>query len=814
MRVKNNKALNRSARCATVSSAGALTATAPLWRRPGVRLAAANTISVAVAGILWGTSGIAWAQAQPQEQAAEGGQQLQEVVVTGTAYGVKKLDASYSIVTATTEDIHMADPSSAAEIYKLSPGVWPEASGGQTGVNIDIAGFPLGGGDSPYFTTMIQGSPIYGAPSLSFMDNSSMIRFDDTIERVEIVQGGPSALFGQGQPGATANFILRTGAEKQVGSFGVTFGSEGMYRIDAFESGKIADGWYGSIGGFYRDSNGVRDPQYPSDIGGQLTATLKHDLDNGYVMFWARTLHDKNAWYADFPYTVQNGDVHTYPGFDQLNHTYNSKQLQNFQVPDPACNCFQNDDISNGRGASLNYFGSELKESFSNGWSISNNFIFDGGWLNTQALVNNGNPFTLSDFIGTTGSSSQLTLPAPLTPADVVATFPNGQPVNPSQSVITQQVWFVQKKLVSVIDEFRVIKEIFANNTLTLGLYAAHYTMNDNWELGSNALMTNVPNAAPIILSATAGGNIYQVSSPQGVYNTNGGYSILQNGRGTNIAPYLSDSWKLGNFLIDASVRVEHEKLDQETSNLTNVQMGSQFDLWDNAVALPNGTFSPASIDHTMPTYSGGILYEFSNNMSVYVAANNGTHFQNFDDIRCQVINGSNSCPSHVPLQTMQNYEAGFKIANRWTYIDLSVYDKEFKGIAYTPDDIRNQPIGPATTYGSTSKGGRVVGSVNPFANSDNNALASFKITVNAIWEDAHYKDFQGCFTLYRHQRDPGLRLDQQQPARASAEVPGARDTQRHAELQLGHTDRGDNLRAHRRALPGRVESDAAARLL
>ena len=87
----------------------------------------------------------------------------------------------------------MANPASTAEIYKLSPGVWPEASGGQTGVNIDVAGFPLGGGDSPYFTTMIQGSPLYGSPALSFMDNSSLFRIDDTVERVEIVQGGSSA---------------------------------------------------------------------------------------------------------------------------------------------------------------------------------------------------------------------------------------------------------------------------------------------------------------------------------------------------------------------------------------------------------------------------------------------------------------------------------------------------------------------------------------------------------------------------------------------------------------------------------------------
>jgi outer membrane receptor protein involved in Fe transport len=701
------------------------------------------TVSAAVAGILWGTAGVAWGQAAPagdQAPSTGGNAELQEVVVTATAQAVKKLDASYNIVTASLQEIQMSSPGSVAEIYKLSPGVWPESSGGQTGVNIDVAGFPDGGGDSPYFTTMIQGSPLYGSPYLSFMDNSSLMRFDDTVERVEIVQGGTSALFGPGQPGATANFILRTGSDKPEGSVGATFFSEGGERVDAFQSGKLIDGWYGSIGGFYRESDGVRNPQYPSDIGGQLTATLKHTLDNGSVMFWARTMHDHNQWVADFPYTVHNGSVGLYPGFDQLNSTYNSKQLQNFQVPDPACNCFENDDISDGRGADLNYFGSELKESFDNGWAISNNFIFDGGYVDTHALVNNANPVTLSAYLPT------LTLPAPLTAADVTATYANGTAVNPSQSMVTQQVWYVQKKITSLSDEFRLIKDLGFGNTLTMGLYVTHFTMNDNWSLSSNVLITNQPNASPIILSATAGGNIYQVTSPQGVVNANGGYYILQNGDATDIAPYLSDSWKIGPWLFDVGARLEHINLAQETTNTSPVQMGSKYDLWDNAVDLPNGTWSHGDANHTMPTLSGGANYEFNDNMSAYVRVNNGVHFQNFDDVRCN----NTGCPNNTPLQTMQNYEVGFKIQNRWMYVDASAYYKIFNGLAYTPVNIDNVPIGPTSTYGSDSKGGRVVGSVAPLASSDNSLLSSFKITVNAIYENAYYKDFQGCY-LYEN---------------------------------------------------------------
>jgi outer membrane receptor protein involved in Fe transport len=703
--------------------------------QPSARAAAFNSLAVAVAGILYcGGAAYAADATAPADTAGA----LDEIVVTASAQGVKKLDASYNIVSANLEEIQNLNPASAAEIFKLSPGIWPEASGGQTGVNIDVAGFPNGGGDSPYFTTMIQGSPLYGSPDLSFMDSSTLVRFDDTIERVEIVQGGPSAIFSSGQAGATANFILRTGKDKSEGSVGFTYGSEGSERVDAFYGGKIIDGWYGSIGGFYRVSDGVRDPQYPSDVGGQVTGTLKHDLDNGSIMFWYRNLSDKNQWVADFPYIVSGGDVKAYPGFDQRNHTYNGYQLENFLVPSPGGG-FVNDNISNGRGAALQYFGSNLDLKLGGGWSITNTFLFDGGALNTQALVNNGNPQTLTDFI------AGLTLPAALPAGAVQAHYADGSAVNPDQSVITEQVWLVRKKITNVTDEFRLALDFGNGNTLTGGVYMAHYTDNDSWSLGSNVLINNQPNAAPIILQGVADGNIYNVTSSQGIVSANGGYQILEQGTATNVALYLSDSWKIQNWLLDASVRVEHIDLNQQTTNLSPKQLGSQYDLWDNAVELPNGTYSYASEHNTMPTFSVGANYEFSDHMSAYVRVNNGVFFDNFDGVRCNVYNGSNGCPNKPPLNTVRNYEAGFKVQNRFTYIDLAIYDKEFKGLAYQPEDINQVPFGPVTTYGSTSKGVRVVGTVNPLANSDVQFVQDFKITVNANYENAKYKDFLGC---------------------------------------------------------------------
>jgi hypothetical protein len=471
---------------------------------------------------------------------------------------------------------------------------------------------------------------------------------------------------------------------------------------------------------------------------------LKHTLDNGSIMFWYRMLQDKNQWVADFPYIVVNGSPQPYPGFNQLNNTYNSKQLQNFLIPSPAGG-FENDDISNGRGAALNYLGSELHLNLGNGWSISNNFLFDGGYVNTQALVNNGNPTALSAFI------DALTLPAALPASAVSAHYANGAAVSPDQSVITEQIWLVRKKIMNLTDEFRLSMDFGNGNTLTAGAYAAYYTDNDAWSLSANVLMDNVPNASPIILQGTAGGNIYNVTSAQGIVNANGGYYIQEQGKASNIALYLSDSWKLGSWIFDASARLEHMSMTQQTTNQSPVQMGSAFDLWDNAVDLENGTYTTAGKVNTIPTFSVGANYEFTDHMSAYVRANNGVHFANFDDVRCNTngpaadaVNGR--CTTNPPLQRMQNYEGGFKIQNRYTYIDASIYYKEFSGLVNTPVNIQNVPIGPPEIYGSTAKGVRLLGSVNPLADSDIQPLKDFSISVNANYVDEKYKDYQGCY--------------------------------------------------------------------
>ena len=657
-----------------------------------------------------------------KEADAKSVKSLQEVVVTGSATGVKKIDASYSITTANAEQIKEANPKSTADLLKISPGLWPESTGGQTGANIEIAGFP-GGGDAPFNTVQMMGSPLYGMPTLSFFEQTSIFRLDDTVERVEILQGGPSVVFADGQIGATENFILKQGTAKPSGSVGLTYGSEGLWRADGFYGFKIADDWYGSIGGFWRKSDGVRDPQFAADRGGQLTATLTHDTENGSIMFYARSLDDQNQFITPIP-LIQHGSQNfsAYPGFDPLTDTYYSRAMQHvFLAGYPGGGRWAN--LANGRGARMNFFGGNLDFDLSNGWSISDKFLIDSGDVDTNALFSGSNPATLSDELA--GQNVPVG-------ATVDANYVTGGAVDPNQSVIAQGWWFIHKHLQNINNDFRLSKEIFDGNTLTAGVYLAHYTDDDKWALGNQMLMSNTPNARPITVNYTAGGNTYQLTDNQGFLD-NGGYNITEKGRATNKAFYLSDSWHIGPWLLDASARTENETAHLTVCNLKNVNLdGNPLTLYNNSVPVCDGTFSNTSYSKTHTSWTVGANYELADNMSVYARVNKGVHFGDFDN----ALRG-NTTRNTPPLQKIQNFEAGFKYQSKMFYADISVYHKQFDGLPYQPTDGNGVPVGSVLLYGSDSKGVNLIGAVTPIDN----------LTIRFVgnYLDGHYSHYSAC---------------------------------------------------------------------
>jgi outer membrane receptor protein involved in Fe transport len=636
---------------------------------------------------------------------------LDEIVVTGSAEakGLKKLDASFSITTASLEEIRDVNPSSSADLLKIVPGIWAESSAGAAGANIELAGFP-GGGDAPYITYQLNGSPIFPASTLSFMDNSSQFRLDESVERAEVLQGGPGVVLSNGQLGATANFILRQGTSTPHGDLGVTYGFEGMYRVDGFYSGPVGQDWFGSIGGFYRNSNGVRNSQYPADDGGQLTGTLTHTLDNGSIMFFARDLNDKNLFITDIPVTVtgtgSGQSVSAFPGFNPNTGTFAGSGLRSISVQETPTGPPVTGDLAKGRGANLHMFGSDLDLQLSDRISMSNKLMYSAGEVDCYCLFNNLPPQTLSSFVSSAITSANknaaITGPYGLATSGTATLVSNGATVDPNSYVASMGFWIVQKQIQSFTDDLRFTFDLFEGDKLTVGGYLATYSSNDHWWLGNSELITGTANAQLINLTLNNGVN---VTSPSGLLGSTF-FALNENWNGRNTALFASDQWKFGPWLIDAGYRVEqqvdHGSIENDTStNLdTNVR-----NLYNKGVSVPNGTFNQGvncdtangkectEYNHTFGSWSVGANYEITPHMSVYGRINQGNHFPGFDDLR-------NGQPQH---QSIKNYEVGYRVQTGTFYGVVSAWHRNFSGVPFQQFTSSGQSL--TATYGANSSG-------------------------------------------------------------------------------------------------------------
>ncbi len=654
---------------------------------------------------------------------------LDEIVVTGTpsAAGIKKLDASYSITTASLEEIKTAQPSSAADLLKIVPGLWAESSGGETGANIELVGFP-GGGDAPYVTYQLNGSPIFPVPTLSFMDNSSLFRLDDSVERAEFVLGGPAVVFSNGQIGATANFILREGTAKPQGDIALTLGSEGMYRVDGFYSGPLAQDWYMSIGGFYRDSNGVRSPEFPSDIGGQLTATLTHTMDNGSIMFYGRVLSDKNLFITDVPVAVSaNGrSVSPFPGFPPLTGTFAGNALRGLQVQEfpgsPPGTISA--DLGDGRGANIHVFGSNLNLDLG-AWKLNNKLSFTGGNVPTNALFNNTDPQSMASYISDTVTSANGTpnvvAAAGRAATTGTATYVNGGGVvNPNTEVASVGFWVVDKEIKSFTDELRLSTDLFTGNTLTVGGYFASYSSDDTWYLGNNMLITAQPNAQLINLSLDNGAQVTRNGLISGATT-----ALVDNFDGRNTAIFLSDQWRWNSWLFDAGYRLENEHINGSIENDTNMDLDSNpLTLYNNNVNVANGSFTPVHYDHTFGSWSLGANYEITPHMSVFGRWTEGVHFPSFDDLRS----------GQPESQHMENGEIGYRAQSETLYGFIDLFHTQFSGVpfqAFLADGSSYTAV-----YGSSAYGVKLEGQWQP--------LAALSFNLSGDYQHAQYRGFTG----------------------------------------------------------------------
>ncbi|MEI8607009.1 TonB-dependent receptor [Pseudoalteromonas sp. B160] len=552
---------------------------------------------------------------------------VERIVVSGTpaGMGVRKIDASYAVTNIDAEQIIKLSPKSTADLFKAVPGVWVESSGGESGANVFVRGFP-GGGDAPFLTLSLEGSPIYPAPTLSFLENSSLFRIDEAIETMEALRGGPNPVVSNGQPGLTTNFRLKRGSEDTQGLFKYTTSDYDLQRVDAVVSGEISDDLYFMVGGYVKSSPGIRDAGFTSEKGSQFTINITKELDNGELNFYTRQTDDHGAWYLPTPLNV-NGIDAEYTQLGTLN-----RQATIFTGPNAQAHDI---DLGDGRGWDGHVSGGSIKLEFDNGWQFIDRFNITKGDANTFGLVPNGSATT----VGEVADNGQTAFGA-VTDTEYA-----------SDTAIQQLGrWVVLKEISSFTNDLAFSKQ-FGDVSATFGYYTASTSASDWWSLGNTAYHV-----------LEAGGEL--LNGIECNQNTDGcgfNYDISSTGDARTNALYFTGQYKFADaFTLDLGVRKENH----------DVQYSVDEDL--------DGIITKAvDYDESKTSWTTGLNYSINDDMGVFARVNRGYKMPYFDDFR---DNFGAYQGGEKLIKEVTQAELGYKLITQSTDFFATLFTNEVKG--------------------------------------------------------------------------------------------------------------------------------------
>ena len=587
-------------------------------------------------------SAVAVALAQPTMAQEESKQPTSDntevIIVSGTpgGAGIRKIDASFAVTNIDAGDIGRLAPKSTADLFKAIPGVWVESSGGESGANVFVRGFP-GGGDAPFLTIAMDGSPIYPAPTLSFLENSQLFRIDETIQMVEGLRGGPNPVVSNGQPGLTTNFRLKRGSDTTEALAKYTVSDYGLNRVDVVASGALDDDLYYMVGGYIKSSQGIRDAGFNSEQGNQFTINITKVFDNGELNLYTRQTDDRGTWYLPTPLNVEGIDA---------NYTQIGPLNRQATITYGADNVTESFDFGDGRGWDGHVSGGSLKLDLADGWALIDRFNITKGAANTFGLVPNGSAVTVGD-VADNGESATGAVTGTVYDADT-----------PIQQIGR---WVVLKDIESFTNDLAVSKS-WDSIDASFGIYSATTKAEDWWSLGNHAYHVLVP----------GGEALNGIECNNSAEGCGWNYDINSVGDASTMAFYATSTWYYNADLsIDAGIRRENHEVNYTVDE-----------------GLDGVITKAVQYDETKTSWTLGANYALTDNSGVFVRMNRGYKMPYFDDFRDNF--GAFSAGNDL-IQEVTQGELGYKFMNEEIQFFATAFTNEVKG-----DTFVRRPGAPA----------------------------------------------------------------------------------------------------------------------
>lgn len=534
---------------------------------------------------------------------------IQALVVTGTQTPRVQVEAPIAISIITPEEIAQANPRSTTEMLRYVPGFTRvESSGGEVNQNITMRGI-LG---VEYVMFMEDGLPVFPTMHTFFMNADNLFRPDENIQRMEVVRGGGSALYGSNTPGAIINFINRTGGPELRGTMKGTTGTEGLARYDANVSGPLGDDWRFNVGGFYRYDRGVRDPGFPGIRGGQFKGSLTRLLENGYVRGSVKVIDDRNQFILPLPFTNRD-DPDYVAGFSDYG-AFTTPEGNHISVPTPEGRLTL--PLEDGLRTDAYWLTADGAFEFGDGWLIQNTAQLMQNEQAWNAIV----PFNvdnMTNFLATQPANAQLRFTNVRDGAGDSITLSSATCAQSDCLLAPSGQWHVEKPL-SAFQNQLVLRRALGAHTFSAGVYFANYSQTNRWYFTETLMdVRDNPRMVDVVVVDPGTG----AETPLTMNGFRRYTSLYVNGTGqtTVLSGTLGGSLQLTDALrADGGVRIERNDFYQSVENASDVDLdGDPTTTFDN-MTWGNNTFRQFRHDMTDWAASLGLNYSLTSDLSIY----------------------------------------------------------------------------------------------------------------------------------------------------------------------------------------------------
>lgn len=657
------------------------------------------------------------------------------IIVTGRAGGseLRKAEASYAITTLSDDALRLTNPASTADTFKQVPGFWVESSGGEGSNNVRSRGIPTDG----YSAVALQENSLsvqYDG-GLGYLNPDQSFRFDETIARVEAVRGGPASIFAPFAPGGVVNFITRKGTDEPGGRVKYTWGNYNLNRVDGYYGTRLDENWGVFVGGFYRQSDGMRDTGFLAEKGGQIRGTVDYDDGRNSLMLDVKYLDDRVPFYLPVPLTYDaDGEIVDVPGFDSRKDTLAGPDTDDLPIKNvggpylfdltEGSHTQMTQITLNGVLALNDTFAIESRNRYRDADILRNAMFPTGNVTELDAFLDGIRPAVLAAFPGAT---------------DIRAEYAGGgvpvtETTNGNGLVVGGNLLSVSVPIEEVITDNRLTAEFEAggSHSFAVGFTYGHYDYRFDRYMGTTLLDVQGNARRLDVVAVDADGDVVGRATDNGFQR----YGSIYDNVGMKvdaIALYAGDEWQITDALrLDFAARWEQTEFGGQVAEKTTVNLGDPTTLADDQVLTGTGNFIEVDERFDDFAWTVGANYQFAPSMGVFARYT--------DTFKLPSAGEWNGNPTRTDQRSVpiKMAELGFKYGGDVFNLFATAFFSKFEGVSFTNyrfNPITNEYDDPEVVVADTETWGvELEALVRP--------SRFFDLSVQATYQDPQYKGF------------------------------------------------------------------------